>query len=147
MLLRLPFLLVLLFMTSLFAPPGFAASASGIQVEVAWARPTPPAATVAAVYMTLRNRGSADRLLRLTSPLAARVELHQTRSEGGMMRMRPLPFVDIAAGGELVAAPGGLHVMMLQLQRPLTAGEEFPLTLVFATAGEIHVKVTVRAGS
>ena len=144
MVLRLSSVLMFLLLT---LPLRAAPPASGVEVEEAWARPTPPAATVAAVYMTLRNRGAADRLLRLASPLAGRVELHQTSSEGGMMRMRQLPFAPVAAGGQLVAAPGGLHVMLLQLKRPLAAGEEFPLTLLFATAGEVRIKVKVRSGS
>jgi periplasmic copper chaperone A len=122
-----------------------AAAPARIQVEDVWARATPPGATVGAVYMTLRNQGAADRLLRLTSPIAARVELHESRSEGGMMRMRRLPFVDVPAGGVLRAEPAGLHVMLLQLTAPLRAGDEFPLTLVFAAAGEVRVNCKVRS--
>jgi copper(I)-binding protein len=136
---------------SVFLLAGMAAalSASAATVQLtasgAWSRPTPPGIRVGVVYLTLKNAGTApDRLLRLSSPAAAKAQLHETRAEGGFMTMRELPFIDLPAGGELRAAPGALHIMLLGLKRPLAPGETFFLTMVFAHGGELTVKVSVR---
>jgi len=111
----------------------------------AWARPTPPGIRVGVVYLKLKNAGTVpDRLLRLSSQVAAAVQLHETRAEAGLMTMRRLPFIDLPAGGEVGAAPGALHIMLLGLKRPLVPGETFPLTMVFAHGGELAVTVAVR---
>jgi copper(I)-binding protein len=97
------------------------------------------------VYLDLRNPASADdRLLRLTSPVSSSVQLHETTDNHGVMRMRQLPFVDVPTGVTVKAAPGALHIMLLGLKKPLLNGDTFPLTLVFANAGELSVQVRVR---
>ena len=118
---------------------------TGLIIGHVWARPSPPGVSVAAVYLDLRNQGSADdRLLRLATPVASAVQLHETHDNHGMMSMRPLPFVDVPAGVTVKAAPGALHIMLLGLKKPLLDGDTFVLTLVFANAGELTVQVRVR---
>ncbi|MEZ5458261.1 MAG: copper chaperone PCu(A)C [Steroidobacteraceae bacterium] len=81
-----------------------------------WARPTPPGLTVSAVYFSVKNHGNtADRLIGWSSPVAGRTELHESRMDGGMARMRPVESVTIPAQGTIKAEPGGLHVMLLDL--------------------------------
>jgi periplasmic copper chaperone A len=120
-------------------PPGGA-----VQIEGVWARATPPAARTGAAYLTIINPSrEPDRLVGASSPAAAQAELHTHISEGNVTRMQQLQAVDIPAGGRVSFAPGGLHVMLVNLQTPLRDGTQFPLTLRFARAGEITIEVPV----
>lgn len=96
-------------------------------------------------YLTIVNHGGlADRLVSASSPAAASVTLHQSRQVGGMMTMRAVPFLTIAAHGQTALAPGGFHLMLLRLKRPLRIGQTAPVTLVFAGAGPLRVNLEVR---
>lgn len=119
---------------------------SGVSVTVtrAWARATPPSAANAAAYLTIRNQGTADDVLTaLSTPVAARAELHTTTNDGGIMAMPSLAAAPIKAGSALEMKPGGTHVMLFELKQPLKAGDSFPLTLSFAKAGTVETVVTV----
>ncbi|MFO1057641.1 MAG: copper chaperone PCu(A)C [Dongiaceae bacterium] len=116
-----------------------------IVIEQAFARATPAGARNGAVYMTILNRGAtADRLVAASSPAAARAELHQTISEGGVMKMRPVDAIPIDPAGKAVLKPGGLHVMLLDLKAPLKQGETVPVTLVFDKAGPMTINVPIQ---
>jgi copper(I)-binding protein len=123
------------------------ARAGELAVLEAWARATPPAAAVAAAYLTIDNgAGGADRLLGASSDAAGRVEVHESRREGEVMRMRKVEPLDIPAGERVVFAPGGLHVMLMDLKAPLRQGEKLPLVLRFEHAGAVQVEAEVLAG-
>jgi copper(I)-binding protein len=123
-----------------------AAADNGLRVAAAWARPTPPGSSVGAVYLSIINRGAApDRLLALESPIAAKVEIHQSASVAGMVQMRAVSFVDCPAGATVKIEPGGLHIMLLGLKGALVAGSSFPLTLQFRDAGRVALQVSVEA--
>jgi copper(I)-binding protein len=113
-------------------------------VTEAWARATPPGTTVGAAYMTIAGGAGDDRLLGAETDRAGTVELHTVVDEGGMARMRPIEFLHLPAGKRTTLAPQGTHLMLMDLRSPLVAGEEFTLTLRFATAGEREVTVVVR---
>lgn len=103
----------------------------------------PPGATTAAVYLRIGNvSNAAIRLLGGSSPAAQRVEIHTMSMDGGVMRMRPLPYLDVPANGSVSFAPGGLHLMLVGLRGPITAGHAVPLTLNFST-GSVTLNVEV----
>lgn len=111
-----------------------------------WAPATPPVASVGAVYFSITNRGSkADLLLSVTSPIAREVEIHESREVQGSVRMREVMSVECPPGATLKISPGGLHVMLLGLTRPLQAGMTFPAALHFRDAGVIDIQVSVVA--
>jgi periplasmic copper chaperone A len=113
-------------------------------VSQAWSRPTPPTASVAAVYFSINNGGGkADRLEALSSPIAAKVELHESRNQQGVLEMRELTSLSCPAGATVVSAPGGVHVMLIGLNRPLVAGMVFPVSLKFRDAGNLTLQVAV----
>lgn len=125
-----------------------AAPAAVPRVEGGWVRPPPPGAPVAAAYLTVTNPGRrADRLSGVASPDAERVEIHSMALEGGVMRMRAQAGADLPAGGALVLAPGGLHLMLIAPRRPLKAGDAVPITLSFARAGAVRATLPVRAAA
>jgi iron complex transport system substrate-binding protein len=122
-----------------------AAAERPITVEGAWARPTAAGTTVGAGYLVVRNRGrDADELEGAASPQAARVEMHESRIEGGMARMRPVTSLAVAPGASLRFEPGALHLMLVGLKGPLTTGQRVPLVLRFARAGAVAAELEVR---
>jgi copper(I)-binding protein len=128
---------------ALAAPPALAGE---LEVANAWSRSTPPAAKVGVVYFTLRNETKkSDRLLRISSPAATKVEVHRTEVLDGIARMREVAVLHVDAGQTLEFQPGGLHVMLTGLKQPLVAGTAFELELLFEVAGPRKVRVDVRA--
>ena len=115
-----------------------------LRIEQAWARTTPPGATTGAGYLTIVNEAAADRLVSASSPVADKVELHESAMDGMVMTMRPLGPVAIKAGETLALAPGGKHLMFTGLKAPFLAGEKVPLTLTFEIAGVKTVELEVR---
>jgi periplasmic copper chaperone A len=111
-----------------------------------WARPSPPAATVGAVYFTMTNLGrKADRLMAISTPVAGRVQMHESRKVKGMVQMREVTSIECLPGETVKSEPGGLHVMLLDLTHPLAAGAQFPLLMRFRDSGTVTVMVQVGA--
>jgi copper(I)-binding protein len=132
---------VLLLLAALVAAPAW----GQVSVENAWARATPPGAKLGAGYMTIRNAGAADRLVFASSPAAEKVETHVTLKEGDVSRMRQVKAYDVPAKGKLELAPGGSHLMLVNIKAPLKEGDKIPLVLKFEKAGEIRTELAVRA--
>jgi copper(I)-binding protein len=122
------------------------ASAPAVSVGDAWARATVPGQMGSAAYFTIRNGGGADKLLSVTSP-AADASLHSSSIDNGVMRMRPLPALEIPANGAVELKPGGTHVMLMGLKQPLQAGTTLELDLKFEKSGERRVNAEVRPAS
>jgi copper(I)-binding protein len=117
-----------------------------LTIDHPFSRATPPGAKSGGAFFVVQNAGTMpDRLVRATSPVAGAVELHQMAVDGGVMKMRAAPALDIGAGDKLELKPGGYHVMLVDLKRPLKAGDTFPLTLTFEGAGTIEVSVEVES--
>ncbi len=118
----------------------------GVQIVDAWARPGRDNG-VSAIYMHVLN-GSAvtDTLIAFSSPVAGLVELHETFDRGdGMMGMRESEEPFFPARSVVSMQPGGLHVMLMQLNRALSEGDEVELILTFSEAGEITITAPVRS--
>ncbi len=114
-----------------------------VSVEQPWTRATPPGAKVGAGFMQLRNAGAADRVVGASSPVAGRVEMHVTLREGEVMKMREVKSFEVPAGGSFQLKPGGAHLMLLDLKRPLKKGEKVPLTLKLEKGGELKLELGV----
>ncbi len=121
-------------------------AAPPVVITDAWIRATPPGVTTAAAYLTITNNGSsAARLLSATSPAARALELHANVEEHGLQHMRALDEITVPAQGSVELAPGGSHLMLIDISNPMKPGDEIPLTLHFAT-GDIGLRVLVRDG-
>lgn len=120
-------------------------SAAPLQLLDARSHPTPLPQGTAVGYLRIVNPNpEPDRLLAAESPLAAAVEIHETRMHDGVMRMRALPQgLVLPARGEAVLAPGGVHLMLLSTARAFALGEQLPVTLVFERAGRITTTLAV----
>jgi len=114
-------------------------------ISAAMARATPPHAPVGGGFLTITNGGDEDdRLVAASSPIAGRVEIHEMKMDGDVMRMRPLADgLPIPAGQTVVLKPGGYHLMLMELTDALTEGDSFELSLTFEKAGEVAVTVDI----
>ncbi|QIK78184.1 copper chaperone PCu(A)C [Sphingomonas piscis] len=122
------------------------AGAPQIEVKDAWVRPTVGAGQMTAGYATIVNSGGAnDRLIGAETDAAAKVTLHSSSNKNGIARMRPLANgLPVGGGGTATLSPGGNHLMLEQLSRPLAPGQSVRLTLRFEKAGEKVVTAAVR---
>lgn len=118
--------------------------AGAVKIEQPWARASAGPAANGGAFMTLTNAGAPDRLLKAASPVARIVELHTHLNEDGVMKMRPVPAIDLAAGAKVELKPGSFHVMLIGLHAPLKEGTQFPLTLTFEKAGTVEIQVAVQ---
>jgi len=114
-----------------------------ITVEAPWTRAAGQGGQGAG-FVTIRNAGAADRLLSASTPAAGRTELHTMLRDGDIMRMRQVEAIAVPANGAVTLAPGGLHIMLIGLTRPLAVGESVPLTLVFERAGTVTLNLAVQ---
>jgi copper(I)-binding protein len=102
---------------------------------------------VSAVYLVINNTtGSADRLLSVTSSIADVAEVHQTMlMNGGMMDMKPISGgLEIPAHTSVAFAPGGYHIMLMDLHHDLIVGQTFTLTLKFQSGKQVGLDVPVK---
>ena len=121
--------------------------AGKIRIVHPYAMPSIAGAPHGAAYIaTLENTATVpDRLLRASTPAAARVELHTMSMDGGVMRMREVEAIPVAARETLKMRPGmGFHLMLMQLKVPLKVGDTFPLVLEFERGGKVEVRVDVQ---
>lgn len=101
-----------------------------VTVKQAWVRATVPQQTATGAFLQLSSQQDA-RLVQVSSPAAAVVELHEMKMEGSTMQMRAVAGVDLPAGKTVEFKPGGMHVMLMGLKSQVKAGDKVPLTLVF----------------
>lgn len=125
-------LLCLLYSTSMhtFAQANQAAKTNAVAIQDAWARATHPGQKVGAVYMTLTSPQDAT-LVKIESDATESVEIHSMSMYNGVMKMRMLEKLELTAGKPHKLAPGGYHLMLFDLKKPLIAGEPLNLILHF----------------
>ena len=115
-----------------------------VRVSDPWVRATVPQQKVSGAFMQLSS--SKDmRLVEVRTPVAGTVEIHEMAMDKGVIRMRPVPGVDLPAGRTVGLKPGGYHMMLMDLKRQLKAGESVPLTLVLEAKDRKRQTVEVKA--
>jgi copper(I)-binding protein len=121
--------------------------AGDLVITQAWSRATPGGAKMGAGYLTIENKGSAvDRLVSVSGEAAGKIEVHEMTTTDGVMKMRALDKpLAIEPGKTVKLAPGGYHLMMIDLKNPLKQGDKVPLTLAFEKAGKVQVTLDVQA--
>lgn len=129
-----------------FAQAPAALAQQALEITQAWSRATPASAPVGVGFLTLANKGGAvDRLLGGSSDVAARVEVHEMSMTDGVMKMREVAGgLEVKPGETRELKPGGYHLMLMGLKRPLKEGERFKVELNFAQAGKKDVEFTVQ---
>lgn len=116
-------------------------SVGNIKITAPWARATPKGASVGGAYLKVTNTGTApDRFVSGSSDAAQRVEIHEMSMDNGVMKMRELSQgLEIKPGETVEFKPGGYHVMLVGLKKPLTQGQDVKATLQFEKAGKVDV--------
>jgi copper(I)-binding protein len=132
----------------LAAAPSRAAEvkAGDLVISQAWSRATPGGAKTGAGFLTIENKGSTpDRLVAVSGDFAGKIEVHEMAVKNGVMTMRPVENgLTIEPGKTVALAPGGYHLMMLDLKAPLKQGDKLPVTLQFEKAGTVAVTLDVQ---
>ncbi len=123
------------------------ARAQSVTVKDAWIRGTVQGQNATGAFMELTGKSNA-RLVGVTTPMTKNAELHHMKVESGVMKMSPVAGIDVPAGKTIKLAPGGYHLMLMNLQKPLNAGDKVPLQLTFELADKkretVDLSVEVR---
>lgn len=109
-----------------------AGAADAVSVDSPYVRLAPPNAPATGAFMVIKNAGDKDvKVVKADNPVSKVTELHTHLNEGGVMKMRPVPAIEVKAKGETALKPGGLHVMLIDLKAPMKEGDSVPITLTF----------------
>jgi copper(I)-binding protein len=124
------------------------AAAAQTTVTDAWVRGTVAQQKATGLFAKITSV-NGGKLVAASSPIAGAVEVHEMVMEGNVMKMRPVPALELPAGKVVELKPGGYHVMLLELKQPLKAGDTVPVNLVVegkdGKRESVEVKATVRA--
>ncbi len=121
---------------------------NGIHITSAFAMSTPPGAPTGAAYLTIGARQHSVILTGARSPISEAVELHDMSMHNGMMRMRHIKNLEIAAGDSVEMRPGnGVHLMLIGLKHALKPGDRLPLTLEFQHHPSLEIDVQVQGNN
>ena len=115
-----------------------------IVVRDAWIREPPPRSP-AAGYLVIENRGGDPvELVAVATEAAEQAEIHVMEYKDDRMTMRRVAALQVPAGEEVALKPGGAHLMLMELRRPLRDGDEVELVLRFGDGTERRTQVLVR---
>lgn len=132
---------LLILSAALLAACSAAPNEGGIEISDIRINPPLPGQTTGVGFMSVENKGAADRLLSVSSPVSARIELHTHIDDGGVMRMRKVGGIDLPAGKTVELKPGSYHIMMFDSD--MTLGEDTTVTLDFETAEDLTLVVPI----
>lgn len=128
----------------LFSTGVLAAAADQVSVQDPYVRLAPPGAPATGAFMVLKNGGDKDvKVVKADNPASKVTEMHSHVNDNGVMKMRPVPAIDIKAKGEAALKPGGLHIMLIDLKAPMKEGEVVPITLEFDDGSSKKVEAKV----
>lgn len=136
-----------LVLTTAFLAIGASAIAaeSTLRVDDPYVRLVPPGTTTTGAFMTIHNAGTAERkLIKATSPVSDKVQLHTHLNENGVMKMREIPDIAVPATGKVELKPGSYHIMLIEMKSELKEGDHVPITLRFDDDSTSQVEATVR---
>lgn len=114
-----------------------------LMIDDAWARTGQPG-QVSAAYFEVKNKGAADKIVSANCDCAKATELHHVKMIDGAMKMYQVQAMDVPADAELKLKPGSYHIMLIDLKRPLVAGETLPIKVKFEKAGEVTINAKVK---
>jgi copper(I)-binding protein len=119
--------------------------AGDLVITQAWSRATPGGAKIAGGYLTIENKGTAaDRLIGGSADISDKIQVHEMAMNNGVMTMRPQDKgLTIEPGKTVKLAPGGYHLMLMDLKSPLKQGDKVPVTLEFEKAGKVKLSLDV----
>lgn len=124
---------------------GLGAQSSPVTARDAWVREAPAGRAVTAVFVTVENSGAAPRkIVSGKATVGDTLELHEMKREGGMMQMSPVREIAVPANGKVELRPGGLHLMLFGLKKPLVPGDTVRVELTLDDGSRVSVAAPVR---
>ncbi len=131
---------IVVLLLALFPVTAFA----DILIENAWVRATAGTNKVSAGYAAIINSGAqSDELLAVSTPAAMMTEVHESKSDHGVMSMDPVNKLTVSANGRIDLKPGSYHLMIMNVTKGLKVGETVDLTFTFKTKGPVTVRAKV----
>jgi copper(I)-binding protein len=130
------------------APAGSATAKLGdLDISGGYVRAMLPGQPVGGGYITIHNGGSSDdKLISVTSSAAGKVELHEMKMDGDVMKMREVKEgIAIPAGATMTLSPNSMHMMFKQVKTPFKQGSTVPVMLMFDKAGMVDITLPVVA--
>jgi len=124
---------------------GGAEAQAPLSASGAWVREPVPGRTVTAAFVVIENPGAADlQIVGATCDAAGIVEMHEMVRSGDMMKMAPVKSIAVPAKGKVELKPGGLHLMLFELNKPLKEGDTVNLTLTTDTGAKVQAAAAVK---
>ena len=123
-----------------FAPGALAQ----VTVETPWIRGAVSGQLATGAFMDLTSARDAT-LIKVESPIAGVSEVHTMEMKGNLMTMRAIDKLALPAGKRIRLAPGGFHIMLMDLKQPVKNGEIVPIKLTFEYADKKQETVLVSA--
>ncbi len=117
---------------------------SPVTISEIWARPTIPGGNVSAAYMQIRS-SAPIKLLKVDAAIAGNVEIHNMNMKDGVMEMKAVDAIDVPANKIVELKPGGYHVMLMMLSKPINKGDSVPLKLTFEGGDKKTFTIDVNA--
>src|SRR5690606_33672806 len=125
---------ILIALAGLLAGAAFTVGAHAeVTIEQPWVRASVPGQQATGAFMQLTS-SHPGKLVAADTPAAANTEIHEMAMVDDVMKMREIDNLDLPAGQTVELAPGGYHLMLIQLHEQLKEGDEIPLTLTFEAA-------------
>lgn len=121
------------------------AEKSAIKASHAWVRAMPPGSAMTAAYLTLENTSDKPlKVISVSSPQANDCSIHETVIEKGINRMREVKYLSIPAHQSVTLSPGGLHIMIMGMNRPLKKGALFPIVFKYSDGSLLQVEALIK---
>lgn len=134
----------LLFASALLVSLAAQAQTVTVKVDDPWVRATVAPQKATGAFMQLTAAKPA-KVVAVSSPVAAVVEIHEMKMDDGVMKMRAVDALALPAGQAVALKPGSYHVMLMGLKAPISAGETVPLTLTVEGQDKQRSTVEVKA--
>ncbi len=115
-----------------------------VTISDGWVRAMPPGSYMTAAYLSLENNAEESlKLISITSSAAKDCSIHETVIEDGMSRMHQLNAIELPPSTKISLQPGGMHIMLMELNKPLIKGESFPLQLEFSDGSVKKIELKI----
>ena len=133
-------------LTALIATLWMQTATAELHISDAYVRGLPPGQTTTAAYLSIRNSGTqATQIVAASSDAAKRTEIHSHSHSGGVMKMRKVESITVSPGQTFDLSPGGHHIMLIGLHKPLRDGETVSITLKTADGESISATFPVKS--
>lgn len=121
--------------------------AADIEIKNAWSRATSSTSTTGAVYLSIKAANHNDKLIGAKSAIARRIELHKIVEINNKARMQAVPYIDLPVGQFITLKPHDFHIMLIDLESPLKAGNNIELELLFENNLTKKILVPIKPAS